>query len=207
MLGRLIDPAVRNRELCAVLRHVPLRHRLRRQPRRAEEPSTAAPVGPLGTALLINLGLLGAVRGAAQRDGAPGVQALVDAHRAGAGRAQHLRAGCRSLALIAAVLAVAADRRRGVERRRRRSARGAAARRCSRSAGLLVLVTTFLINHFDLFGLRQVWLHLRGRALPAAALRDARSVPLRAAPALRRLADRLLGDADDDRRRTCCSRS
>jgi len=33
------------------------------------------------------------------------------------------------------------------------------------ATGLLtVLATTFLINHFDLFGLRQAWLHFRGRA-------------------------------------------
>ncbi len=34
-----------------------------------------------------------------------------------------------------------------------------------------VLVTTFLINHFDLFGLRQVWLALRGRPYTPVSFR------------------------------------
>ena len=39
---------------------------------------------------------------------------------------------------------------------------------------LIVLLATFLINHFDLFGLRQVWLHFRGR--PYTELRFATPV-------------------------------
>jgi protein-S-isoprenylcysteine O-methyltransferase Ste14 len=35
----------------------------------------------------------------------------------------------------------------------------------------LVLVATFLINHFDLFGLRQAWVHLRGREYTALPFR------------------------------------
>lgn len=37
---------------------------------------------------------------------------------------------------------------------------------------LLVLVSTCLINHFDLFGLRQVWLHLRGRPYTQLPFRE-----------------------------------
>ena len=42
---------------------------------------------------------------------------------------------------------------------------------------LLVLAATFLINHFDLFGLRQVWLQLRGR--PYSTLRFSTPGPYR----------------------------
>jgi protein-S-isoprenylcysteine O-methyltransferase Ste14 len=36
---------------------------------------------------------------------------------------------------------------------------------------ILVLISTFLINHFDLFGLRQVWLYLRAKQYTALKFR------------------------------------
>jgi protein-S-isoprenylcysteine O-methyltransferase Ste14 len=36
----------------------------------------------------------------------------------------------------------------------------------------MVLVSTFLINHFELFGLRQVWANFTGREIPAATFRE-----------------------------------
>lgn len=37
---------------------------------------------------------------------------------------------------------------------------------------LIVLFSTFLINHFELFGLQQAWLHLRGRQAAAPQFRQ-----------------------------------
>lgn len=37
---------------------------------------------------------------------------------------------------------------------------------------LIVLVSTFLINHFELFGLRQVWSHANGHEIPAPVFRE-----------------------------------
>ncbi|HEY1879772.1 MAG TPA: isoprenylcysteine carboxylmethyltransferase family protein [Caulobacteraceae bacterium] len=35
-----------------------------------------------------------------------------------------------------------------------------------------VLISTFLINHFELFGLRQVWANFNGREIPTATFRE-----------------------------------
>ena len=48
------------------------------------------------------------------------------------------------------------------------------ARRCTPCSGLgwaVLLISTFLINHFELFGLRQVFAHLLGRDIPAPEFR------------------------------------
>ncbi len=37
---------------------------------------------------------------------------------------------------------------------------------------LIVLISTFLLNHFELFGLQQAWLHLRGRQAQPPELRQ-----------------------------------
>jgi methanethiol S-methyltransferase len=37
---------------------------------------------------------------------------------------------------------------------------------------VIVLISTFLINHFELFGLRQIWADLRGSSIPRAKFRQ-----------------------------------
>ena len=62
----------------------------------------------------------------------------------------------------------------------------------------IVLAATFLINHFDLFGLRQVWLHLIGRPYRQLEFRT---------PGLYRYAASILVGAKDDDRAPCVCRS
>ena len=63
---------------------------------------------------------------------------------------------------------------------------------------ITVLVTTFLINHFDLFGLRQVWLYLRGKTY--TQLKFGTPGPYKY---ICRLVVRFLGDSDYDRGSSC----
>jgi len=63
----------------------------------------------------------------------------------------------------------------------------------------LVFVATLLINHFDLFGLRQVALYLARKPYTYLEFRTP-LLPLRASSSVRGLVDRLLGYSNDDRR-------
>jgi protein-S-isoprenylcysteine O-methyltransferase Ste14 len=120
----------------------------------------SAPTAPLGTALLVNLGLLALFA----------VQHSVMARPAF--KRQLLRlvppAAERSTYVLASSLALILlfwqwSPLGGVVWDVQDPAARAALYAAFGFGWLLVLVTTFLINHFDLFGLRQVWLYLLGR--------------------------------------------
>ena len=64
----------------------------------------------------------------------------------------------------------------------------------------IVLLSTFLLNHFELFGLQQAWFHMRGREAAAAGAAPAPVLQMGGAPALFRLLPRLLGNAADEHR-------
>ena len=69
---------------------------------------------------------------------------------------------------------------------------------CRMLGFLLVLASSFLINHFELFGVHQVVEQFDGPHDAGAALPHAAVLQVRAASALSRLHHRILGDADDD---------
>ena len=120
----------------------------------------STPTAPLATALLINLGLLTVFAIQHSVMARPWFKrALTRIVPQAAERSTYMLASSLALILLfwqwSRSAAWCGTLR--IQRRERCSSAG------SRSGWLLVLVTTFLINHFDLFGLRQVWFYLLGR--------------------------------------------
>jgi protein-S-isoprenylcysteine O-methyltransferase Ste14 len=122
---------------------------------------------PLSAERLAGLGAAGErapprrLRRSAQRHGAAGVQEGVDADRADPGGAQHTYVLFSSLALL--LLFWGWEPIGGVVWEVTTPAARVALIALSLAGWLLVLLSTVLINHFDLFGLRQVYFYLRGR--------------------------------------------
>ena len=124
----------------------------------------SAPTAPLGTALAINLGLLGLFAVQHSVMARPAFKRLLLRWiPAAAERSTYVLASSLALILLfwqwSPLGGVIWDVQDPAARLVLHAAFG--------FGWLLVLVTTFLINHFDLFGLRQVWLHLLGREYTA----------------------------------------
>ena len=139
-------------------------------PTRLDDPATS----PLGEAVLINAGLLGLFA----------VQHSVMARKWFKDRWTKLvprpveRSTYTLLSSLALILMFWQWRPMGMEIWTVTNSAGRAALYAGFAFGwMLVLVSTFLINHFDLFGLRQVWLALMGR--PYVALGFATPGPYR----------------------------
>jgi protein-S-isoprenylcysteine O-methyltransferase Ste14 len=95
----------------------------------------------------------------AQPDGPSGIQGALDLHRAKLRRTQHLRAGHGPDAGVA-VLAVATHP--GVVWNVEHPVGKGLLQGLFWLGWLILFASTFMINHFDLFGLRQVYLRLKG---------------------------------------------
>ena len=102
-----------------------------------------------------------------------------------------------SLILAAAVLAVAADCRKSVWHvdnvHRPRSVMWA----LYFAGWAIVFYSSFVIDHFELFGLKQVWLHFKGEQHVERPVQRAVALPLGPASADARLHHRVLVGADD----------